>query len=132
MIDAKTGQIALTDDDIITAKMSKDSFAAQFPEASVDWEHNTRSAYKVSRHYESGWEAHLTLHFTDDTLLDVLMRFSDGSESGDDDYEKLVNMHLDLLKEWLGEEPPYHYDWGGVQLLKDSPYSNQFISVQYT
>lgn len=135
MIDANTGEIALSDTEIIIPKMSIGEFAANFPDAALDWEHNTRAAYKISRRYDSGWQARLTLHFTEDTLYDVLLRFHDGSDSDDDDdnaYEKQVNLHLELLKEWLGQDPPYHYDWGVVQLLKDSPYSHHFISVQYT
>ena len=132
MINASTGEIALTDDDIIIPKMSMDAFAGSFPDATVDWEHNTRAAYKIGLRYESGWRVSLTLHFTEDTLYDVLMRFDDGNEDDDNTYENRVTMHSELLKEWLGQDSPYHYEWGIVQLLKDNPYSQHFISVQYS
>ncbi len=130
MINVRTGEIALTDDDIIIPKMSVDAFAASFPDATVDWEHNTRAAYKIGFKYDSGWRVSLTLHFTEDSLYDVLMHFDDAKD--DDDYENRVRMHSELLTEWLGQETPYHYEWGIVQLLKDNPYSQHFISVQYS
>src|SRR5690606_5218592 len=106
----------LTDDESIIAKMRQDNFIAQFPDATLDWEHNTRAAFKLSRHYESGWQAHLTLHFTENNLYDVLMRFIDGdiTDDAEDAYEQRINLHQDLLKEWLHKAPPYHYEWGGV------------------
>ncbi|MEM9952833.1 MAG: hypothetical protein AAF846_14595 [Chloroflexota bacterium] len=133
MIDARTGTIQLTDNDAIIANVSRNDFDVAFPDAEIDWEHNTRAALIVERFYDSGWRATLKLQFTEHKLTDVLMRVWDTNNVADKEHfhEQQSQVHAELLAEWLDGDAPYHYDWGVVQLLTDNPYSTYFISVQY-
>lgn len=131
MLDPKSGAIRLTDAEIILPKMHCERFKAQFSDADEDWAHNSRAAYRLSRHYESGWQVDLGLHFTDDQLYDVLCLFNDGNLNSDSPAEAWIRLHRDLLVDWFGKDTPYHYAWGAVQLLTDNPYSQRLIAVQY-
>jgi hypothetical protein len=135
MIDPNTGRISLSDDEMLAPNLSEGNFQATFADAQQEWSHNTRSAYKIFRSYESGWSVEAAVHFEEDLISIVLLAFNDGTfdedEESDEQEERRTKLHDGLLREWLGQAKPYHFDWGVVQLLSNSPYSNRYISVQY-
>lgn len=136
MIDPNTGQISLSDDEVIAPHLSENDFQANFADVHQEWSYNTRSAYKLYRRYENGWSVEVAVHFEENSVSTVLLSFNDGTideeNESEEQEEQRTRLHEGLLQEWLGQAKPYHYDWGAVQLLNNNPYSNRYISVEYS